>query len=859
MQEFYERKKEDVVKQLSSREKGLTQGEINDRLGKYGENILKEKKKRSMVLLFLQQFTSFLVLILVFATIVSFLLGERIDALVIGIIVVLNGVFGFVQEFKAEKAIEALKKLGSLKCRVVRNGKEVEIDAKRVVPGDILILNEGDKVPADARILEAYNLAVDESILTGESVPVGKETNVLHGHLAVSEQKNMVFSSTIVTRGRGKAVVVKTGMSTEVGKIAELVQEGKIEMTPLQKKLQKFGKFLGIAFLLMCAAIFVIGVLQGNSMVDMFLIAVSLAVAAIPEGLPAVVTISLALGVQKMVKKNVLVRKLSSVETLGSVDVIAADKTGTLTCNEMTVKKVYFDGKTIDVTGEGYSTSGDFLVKGKHYDPKYLEMLLRISASCNDSEVDVGDPTERALMVLSAKGGFSKEERYDEVPFSSESKYMITKHKIKGQNYFFIKGAPEVVLGMCNNYYSNKRIVRLTPKVKDEILKVNSSMAGKALRVLGLAYKVNGKTIFVGLAGMIDPPRHEVKDSIRKCKEAGIRVMMITGDHKLTALSVAGELGITGEALTGVELDKMDDKEFAKRIGKVNVFARVNPEHKSKILEGLEKLGHVVAMTGDGVNDAPALKKADIGVAMGIKGTDVAKEASEMVLTDDNFVSIVNAVEEGRGIYDNITKFVDYMLSSNLGEVLVIFLAMMIGFSVDGGIVLPLLAIQILWMNLVTDGLPAIALGVDPINKDVMKRKPRDMNEGIITKKMMWNIGIVGALIALGTLFLFWRFLPNVVLAQTVAFTTLIVLQIVRVQMVRKQHNEKLFSNKWLNYALLSSIGLQLLVIYTPLSKIFHTTALGVLEWVWIFGVALVVFMLGSLGSKLVRDRFIQD
>tara|TARA_Y100000310_G_C20680695_1_gene815776 strand:- start:296 stop:2875 length:2580 start_codon:yes stop_codon:yes gene_type:complete len=854
----YQRKKEDVVRDLSSRNKGLTQAEINDRLVKYGPNILKEKKKRSPLILFLRQFTSFLVLILIFATVVSFLLGERIDALVIGIIVVLNGVFGFVQEFKAEKAIEALKKMGSLKCKVIRNGKTETIDASKVVPGDILVLGEGDKVAADARLLDVNNLLVDESLLTGESAPVEKVDKIISKKVAVSERHNMVFSNTIVTRGKGLAVVVKTGMETEVGRIAELIQEEKVEMTPLQKKLQKFGKFLGIIFLFMCAVIFLIGVLKGNSIVDMFLVAVSLAVAAIPEGLPAVVTISLALGVQRMVKRNVLIRKLSSVETLGSTDVICADKTGTLTCNEMTVKKVYFDDKLIDVAGTGYDVEGGFFVNKKKYNSDYLEMLLRVCASCNDATVEDGDPTERALMVLAAKGGFSKEKRIGEVPFNSESKYMSTKHLIKGKEFSFIKGAPEVVLGMCSDYYSNRRVVRLTPKAKKEILEVNSSMASGALRVLGMAYKTGARTVFVGLAGMIDPPRKEVKLSIEKCKSAGIRVVMITGDHKLTALSVAKELGITGEALVGEELDKLSEKEFLKVIEKVNVYARVSPEHKSKILDGLEKKGHIVAMTGDGVNDAPALKKAHIGVAMGVKGTDVAKEASEMILTDDNFVSIVNAVEEGRGIYDNITKFVDYMLSSNLGEVLVIFLAMLIGFSVNGGIVLPLLAIQILWMNLVTDGLPAIALGVDPINKKVMQRKPRDINEGIITKKMMWNIGLIGILIALSTLFLFWRFLPNLVLAQTVAFTTLIVLQIVRVQMVRKQHNEKLFSNKWLNYALISSIGLQLLVIYTPLSNIFHTTALGVLEWVWIIGVALIVFALGSFGSKVIKDRFVE-
>ncbi len=856
MGEFYQQRPEEVLSFFHSRLTGLTQEETEKRLKRDGYNQLKEKRRKSAILLFFRQFTSFLVLILIGATVVSFLLGETLDALVIGIIVILNGLFGFIQEYKAEKAIEALKKLGSLKAKIIRNGKTVEIDASLVVVGDILVLEEGDKIAADARLLEAYTLTIDESLLTGESVPVSKTIGILMGTLTTSEQKNMVFSNTIVTRGKGKAVVIRTGMTTEVGKIAELIQFEKEEMTPLQKKLQSLGKFLGILFLFLCLIIFIVGILKGSLWITMFLISVSLAVAAIPEGLPAIVTICLALGVQRMVKRNVLIRKLSSVETLGSTDVICADKTGTLTCNEMTVEQLYFDHKVIDVSGKGYATVGNFSANGKTYNQKYLETFLRICASCNDADVDRGDPTERALMVLAAKGGItSKEERIDEIPFNSESKYMLTKHIISKKNFSFIKGALEVVVAMCGSLYSRTRVIKFTPSLKREILIINEGMAGKALRVLGVAYSVEGKTIFLGLVGMIDPPRLEVRDSISLCKQAGIRVVMITGDHRLTALAVAKEIGIGGEVLTGKELDELTESEFLKRVENIGVYARVTPTHKAKILEGLKKLNHVVAMTGDGVNDAPALKKADIGIAMGVKGTDVAKEASEMVLLNDNFVSIVNAVEEGRGIYNNITKFVDYLLSSNFGEVLVIFLAMLIGFSVDGMLVLPLMAIQLLWMNLVTDGLPALALGLDPVSPDVMKQKPRRRDEPIVTREMLYTIIFIGFLIAGVTLLLFNQFLPEVLLAQTVALTTLIVLQIVRVQMVRQHYHEPLFSNRWLTWALISSLGLHLLILYTPLNQVFHTVPLGLVEWLWILGATLVVFAVGTTGSKWIKSK----
>ena len=671
---------------------------------------------------------------------------------------------------------------------------------------------------------------------------------------------NMVFSGTVITNGRGKAVTTATGMNTEIGKIAALIQEEKEKQTPLQLKLKQLGIWIGALILIICFIVFLTGVLKGENVFEFLIVAVSLAVAAVPEGLPAVVTISLALGVQKMVKRNALIRKLPSVETLGSTTVICTDKTGTLTHNEMTVTKLFFNNKLIDVTGEGYDIKGDFIYNKKKIDPKEIELLLKIGALNNDASLTdekvIGDPTEGALILSAAKAGLIKENlekkspRIDEICFSSERKRMSTIHKEGNKRFIYTKGAADVIIHLCDKIIENNKVRRLTEKDKHKILKVNEEFAGDALRVLAFAYKpLKGKVeeknlILTGLQAMIDPPRKEAKLAIEKCKKAGIKVVMITGDHEATATAIAHELGLNGKSLTGQQLDKVRNLENV--VEDIAIYARVNPEHKLKIINALRKKGHIVAMTGDGVNDAPALKKADIGIAMGIAGTDVAKEASHMLLTDDNFASIVNAVEEGRGIYDNIKKFVYYLLSSNIGEVLTIFTAILIGLP------LPLIAIMILWVNLITDGLPALALGVDPISSNIMERKPRNPKERIIPKSIaawMFSIGVV-MMIATLAVFKYYNPIMNLKYAQTMAFSTLMMLQMFNV-INCKARDENLFkaffSNKYLIGAILISIGLQALVIYSPLSVFFKTTALAVKDIGIVFLTSSSVLVFGEV------------
>ncbi len=862
--DYYEQELHDLYKDFESSEEGLSSQEAEERIKTYGRNELKEKKKKSPILLFLSQFKDFIVIILIIATIISALVHEYADAIVIAIILIVNAILGFVQEYRAEKSIEALKKLAGLKATVLRDGKEEKIDSTLLVPGDVLILSTGEKVPADARIMEAYNLEIQESALTGESLPVRKVPVVLRNK-QVSDQSNMIFSGTIITKGRGKAIVVKTGMQTEIGKIATMIQDTEDEETPLQKKLDELGKYLGIGALVLCGVIFAIGLIKGMGLLPIFLIAVSLAVAAVPEGLPAVVTITLAMGVQRMVARHALIRKLPSVETLGSTTVICTDKTGTLTCDQMTVKKVFVNNQIIGVSGEGYDFKGEFSSK------ENIELLLKIGLLCNDAKIEeklVGDPTEGALIVSAAKHGMLKEDyhkkhpRVDEIPFDSERKLMTTVHRDGDMHVAYTKGAVDVILRLCDRINVDGKVERLTDVYKKRILEVNSDFANQALRVLGFAYKEvkHGKEkpeekelIFVGLQAMMDPPRPEVKLAIEKCKKAGIKVVMITGDHKETAIAIAREIGLKGEALTGAELDKIDD--LSKIVETVVVYARVNPEHKLKIVEALKKHGHVVAMTGDGVNDAPALKKADIGIAMGISGTDVAKEASKMILTDDNFASIVNAVEEGRGIYDNIKKFVKFLLSCNLGELLVIFTAILIGMP------LPLVAIQILWMNLVTDGLPALALSVEPPEKGIMERKPRKKDEKILDIKSVFVLLMLGLIMTLGVLFLYNMFDPvnNWPLASTVAFTALVLFQMFNVLNWKSEEmnifKAGVFSNIWLWLAILSSIGLQLLVIYTPLNVYFKTVPLGLIHWLWIIGVSAMIFIVYQVFVSFKWDR----
>ena len=660
---------EQVLRELNTSNNGLSQQEAEERLKQYGFNELKEGKKISPLEIFISQFKSIVVWILIVATVISAFLGEYVDSIVIFSIIILIALLGFFEEYRAEKAIEALKKLASLRATVIRDSQKKEIDAKSLVPGDVIILQTGDKVPADARLIEVFNLQTQEAALTGESQAVKKNISQLEEKTSIADRHNIVFSSTIVVSGRAKAVVIATGMQSEIGKIAKMIEEVKPEPTPLQKDMDQLGKFIGTITLIIAALIFAAGMLiRHSNWVDMLLVSVSLAVAAIPEALPAVVTISLALGTQKMLKRNALIRRLPSVETLGSTTVICTDKTGTLTANQVTVRKLYTNGKIIDATGVGYGTKGIFLYKNKPVPPEEIELLLRIGILNNNSEIKegkvIGDPTEAALIVSAARLGLIKEDfdieyrRIDEIEFTSERKMMTTIHGHHGENISYVKGAPEVVLKLCNFIYMNGEIKKLTADMREDIIEANRQFAEGALRVLGFAYKTivdsspEKNLIFVGLQGMIDPPREEVKIAIEKCKKAGIRVIMITGDHEITARAIAKEIGLTGKTITGEKLDEINNLDSL--VEDISIFARVNPEHKIKIVDALKKKGHIVAMTGDGINDAPALKKADIGVAMGISGTDVSKEASAMILTDDNFASIVNAVEEGRGIHDNI-------------------------------------------------------------------------------------------------------------------------------------------------------------------------------------------------------------
>ncbi|MBI2135702.1 calcium-translocating P-type ATPase, SERCA-type [Candidatus Woesearchaeota archaeon] len=889
---MYFKKLNDVFAELNVTATGLTSTEVSSRLQKYGLNVLKAKKAISPFEIFVAQFKSFVVGILLVAVIISVVLGEYLDSAVIGAILVLNAVLGFVQEYKAGKAIEALKKLGSIKAKVLRDGKEVEVDASELVPGDILIIEEGDKISADSRIIEVISLETQEAALTGESTPVEKQECVIKEGSPLGDQKNMLFAGTVVTKGRGKAIVTSTGMNSQIGKIAALINDSEEQLTPLQKKLQELGSHLGVLTIIICIIVFAAGAIRTGEIATMFLAAVALAVAAIPEGLPIVVTICMSLGVQRMVKKNALIRKLSSVETLGSTTVICSDKTGTLTHNEMTVRKLYVNGDIIDITGDGYEFTGEFLDNGKKLDDKNLkniELLLRSGILCNNAEITkdpykeinnqntvIGDPTEGALIVSAEKIGLHKHElnnrfeRAKELPFDSKRKMMTTVHKegtAKGKFISFTKGAPDIIVHQCTKIYLDGKIKKLDAKSKNKIIATNELFAQNALRVLGFAFKpvTNAKNaknlsekelekdlIFLGLQGMIDPPRQEAKLAIEKCKTAGIKVIMITGDHKITAQAVGRELGLAGEVMTGEEIEKCPD--LSKVVEGISIFARVSPEHKMKIVEALRKNGEVIAMTGDGVNDAPALKGADIGIAMGITGTDVAKEASAMILMDDNFASIVNAVEEGRNIYDNIKKFVNYLLSANFGEVLVLFMAMLIGFKDGGFIVVPLVAIQILWLNLVTDGLPALALGLDPETPGTMQRPPRKPNEQIISKNMTWNIIVIGTLICIAVLGMFkYGLAASAVKGQTMAFTSLVMLEMVRVYMVRANYKLSIFSNIYMVSAILISLLLQLAVVYIPMMQlIFDTVALSLVDWAFIVLASMFVLILGVIAHKII-------
>ncbi|MBI4149339.1 cation-translocating P-type ATPase [Candidatus Woesearchaeota archaeon] len=849
----------EVLKNLGSSASGISEDEAASQLSRYGANEIVEQQNFSLLFLFLRQFRSFIIYILIGAVIISLAAQEYTDAAVIGVILVLNALIGFVQEYRAERAIASLKQLTSLHAKVIRGGALRIIAAREVVPGDIIIFEAGDKIPADGRLIDAHALETNEGSLTGESIPAEKSVAPLPENLIVNDQHNMVFSSTTVARGRGKAVVTATGMQTEIGKIAARLEEPVEKLTPLQLSLEQLGRKLGIAVMAIAALVFIAGMLRGGvTLIDMLLAAIALAVAAVPEGLPAVVTITLALGTRRMARKHALIRRLPSVETLGSATVICTDKTGTLTRNEMTVQRLYMDGAVVDITGTGYLPQGKFLVNRKPVNPAPYSLLLRIGMLCNATTLRgtevIGDPTEAALLISAAKAGIPDEREQhpqtDEIMFDSERKRMATMHTVNGKQIVYAKGAPDVILRLCTRIIKNGKVQRITEADQEKALQITEGFAAQALRVLGFAYKEGqGKIsednlIFVGLQAMMDPAREEVSEAIAKCREAGIRVIMITGDHKSTALAVARSIGLGGEAMTGEELSAVPDEQLIDVVQKVNIFARVNPEHKLSIVEALRSRGEVVAMTGDGVNDAPALQKSNIGIAMGIKGTDITKETADMILTDDNFASIVHAIEEGRGIYANILKFIEYLLSSNLGEILTIFIAIIIGLP------LPLIAIQILWINLLTDGLPALALSMEPTETQVMRQKPRKIDENIITRHAAFRMLMISILMAGGTLWVFIRFLPDLVLAQTAAFTTLMLFQVGNVLNTQSWHRSAFLTawrNPWLLLAVASSILFQLIVLYSPLAAYFGTAPLHGGDWLLSIAVAGSIIAFGEI------------
>jgi Ca2+-transporting ATPase len=892
---------ETVERLKSDSKKGLPEKEVKERLERYGPNQLAGAPGVSLWQLFLNQFKDFMVLVLLAATAVSGLLGEYADAVAILIIVVVNAILGFIQEYRAERSMEALRQLAAPEARVIRSGQERRISAAGLVPGDLVLIEEGDRVPADLRLLSAINLEVEESSLTGESVPVKKSEKTLSGeNLAPGDTRNMVYLGTSVTRGRGRGLVVHTGMATEMGHIAGMIQAAGQDETPLQRRLAQLGKGIVAFCFIVCAAVVVLGIWRGEDAYQMFFAGVSLAVAAIPEGLPAIVTVALAIGVQRMIRRHVIIRKLPAVEALGCATVICSDKTGTLTQNQMTVRRVIAGEQVFEVTGEGYDPKGAFEGPGSVQGPAF-NLLMKAAALCNNAVLErggisvgglfrglvkgrpapgwsiLGDPTEGALLVMAAKAGHwrerieAREPRIAELPFDSDRKRMsVVCRQTGGALTAYVKGAPDGILELCTHIYRDGLAVPISARDRDYILRQNALMAEEALRVLAFAYRelppsseqiteniVEQKLVFLGLAGMIDPPRPTALKAVQTCHRVGIKVAMITGDHPLTARAVARELGILtkdGEILTGRELEQLSGSRLQELAKRVSVYARVSPRHKLQIVRALKQSGHVVAMTGDGVNDAPAVKEADIGIAMGSTGTDVTKEASAMVLTDDNFSNIVAAVEEGRGIYDNIRKFIRYLLSCNVGEVLVMFLAVL------GGLPLPLLPIQILWMNLVTDGLPAMALGVDPYDNDIMTRPPRHPRESVFSHGMTWRIGISGALIGMGPLLSFrlGLNLGDLDLARTIAFNTLVFFQLFFVFACRSEFHSivevGLLTNPYLVGAVLISTALQLLVVYVPfLQPVFHTVPLRGEHWVLILSIASAPTVVGILSRCLVE------
>ena len=885
---------EQILQELKTdSHRGLSAEDVRSRLEKYGYNELQREEKVSPWTLFFNQFKNALIIILLIAIVLSAIVGEYVDAIIIAIIVIFCAILGFVQEYRAERALEALKQMLSPTITVLRGGKEEEAASKELVPGDILLLEAGDKVPADARLIENHSLRCDEAPLTGESIPVGKAVKALAADIPVGDRKNMVFTGTTVTYGRGKAVVTSTGMTTEFGKIAKEVMAVETEATPLERRTQEIGKWLGIAALVICflvAAISIIREAIGGKIdlpfiVTMVMFAVALAVAAVPEALAAIVTGALAIGMHQMAKRNALIRKMPAVETLGCTTVICADKTGTLTKGEMTLRKIFTAGRIVEVTGVGYEPRGEF--KGSNVDlrnDKSLQMLLQAGVLCSDAALDQkeskwiikGDPTEGALVVAAVKAGLHVTElrtqmpRVEELPFSSERKRMTTIHAMSdGDRTAFMKGAPETVLGRCTRILEDGGVRDLTDGDRSQILKANEEMAQGALRVLGLSYRRNADSVecseevleremvFIGLAGMMDPPRDEAVEAIKVCKQVGIKPIMITGDHKLTAVAVAKEMGMFKEGdkvLTGEELESLSDVELEKLVDRVTVYARVSPMHKLKIVKAWKSRGEVVAMTGDGVNDAPALKQADIGVAMGITGTDVAKEAADMVLNDDNFATIVKAIELGRWIYDNIKKYLTFLLRCNIIEVVVIGGVVLI----SGPEYLPLLPAAILYMNLATDGLPALALGVAPPDPDIMERPPRDPEESVFSWDVVAFIGLALVVEIPVRFYLFYSELSDIIHARTVMFFLFVIIELVVAFNFRSLRFSVLKArpHKWLVLAIVWEILLVVFLIQIPTVR----EAFGIkkpsfedLEILFVF--AAVVFVSMEIIKAIIKRR----
>ena len=918
---------DDLVNNLHSHlEQGLSQSEARSRIEKFGANELSERPRPGFLALLWDQFNNYLVIILIVAAAISLSLGEVVDSIAILVIVVLNAVVGVIQEAKAEQALEALQKMAAPQAQVIRDGHQMTIPGREIVIGDIVLLEAGNYVPADLRLIETINLRIEEASLTGESVPVEKKARaVLDGEIPLGDRINTAFMSTLISYGRGRGLVTATGMNTQIGLIAEMIQSFETELTPLQKKLEHLGKVLGTACLTVCALVFIYGLFRDTHLaqafnggfvaylkaeekdiVHLFMTAVSLAIAAVPEGLPAIVTICLALGMQRMIKHHALIRKLPAVETLGCATVVCTDKTGTLTQNEMTVVEAWTGGKRLRVTGEGYNPEGGFLLGNEEFSARSDDdatLLLHGALLCNDALLEektddtgkrswriLGDPTEGALVVAAAKSGYSRDEasralpRIDEIPFDSERKRMSTIHRadslalrvaVPGLGAMpliaFVKGAPDVILELCTRQIEGGQTIDLTDAQRGAILEQNHSMASGALRVLAVACRplaqlpsainpdsVEKDLIFVGLLGMIDPPRPEVIDALKRSRGAGLKNIMVTGDYQDTAAAIARDIGLLtpgGLVLTGPEIEKLSDQELADRVDKLEVCCRVSPQHKTRIVEALKSRGHVVAMTGDGVNDAPALKRANIGIAMGITGSDVAKQTADMILTDDNFASIVAAIEQGRIIYSNIRKFVYFLLACNVGEILIIFGSMVIGLPI------PLKPVQLLWLNLVTDGAPALALGLEKGDPDIMTHPPRSPHEPVINRDMAIGIGVVGLVDALAVLAVFYlalqRYPGQLAVAQTIAFATLCCSELIRAFTARSEHHSVfsigISSNRAMVWAVGVSFLLVLVVIYVPfLRPFFDTEPLTVNDWLFM----MPFFFASPLAMELLKVYF---